>query len=255
MSEKMISKFMNFANVTTVPKKGSRIEPKNERGIFRVPVVRSILMRMIYDMKYSIIDRNMSDCQMGGRKKKGCRNNIFIINGLIHDAMKSNKSKPLLIGVFDYRQMFDSINLQQALSDLYDVGVDDDTLVLLYKANNEVYMSVKTPSGLTERQLITNSVLQGDTWGSILASVQVDSIGKQCISEGHTYLYKGELPVGFLGLVDDIIGVTEPGFKAQKMNAFIDDKQLKRLYNLGKGNINLYWRGKMSNILSIQCVH
>ena len=33
-SEKMISKFMNFASVTTVPKKGSRIEPANERGIF-----------------------------------------------------------------------------------------------------------------------------------------------------------------------------------------------------------------------------
>ena len=67
---KLIAKFMNISNITTVLKKGSRIEPKNER--------------MIYDMKYDIIDRNMSDCQMGARKKKGCRNNIFIINGLIH---------------------------------------------------------------------------------------------------------------------------------------------------------------------------
>ena len=94
---KIIPKFLNISNITTVPKKGSRIEPKNERGIFRVALVRSILMRMIYDMKYDIIDSNMSDCQMGARKKKGCKNNIFIINGLIHEVVKSKKSKPMLI--------------------------------------------------------------------------------------------------------------------------------------------------------------
>ena len=92
--EKLIAKFMNVTNVTTVPKKGSRVEPKNERGIFRVAVVRYILMRMIYNRKYPIIDRNMSDCQMGARKKKGCKNNIFIINGIIHDVIRSKNMKP-----------------------------------------------------------------------------------------------------------------------------------------------------------------
>ena len=33
---KLIPEFMNYANVTTVPKSGSRLEPKNERGILRV---------------------------------------------------------------------------------------------------------------------------------------------------------------------------------------------------------------------------
>ena len=61
--QKLIPKLMNFANVTTVPKKVSRIELTNERGIFEVAVVRSILMRLIYDTKYTIVDENMSDCQ------------------------------------------------------------------------------------------------------------------------------------------------------------------------------------------------
>ena len=30
---------------------------------------------------------------------------------------------------------------------------------------------------------------------------------------GHYYLYKDKLPVGFLGLVDDIVGITERGYK------------------------------------------
>jgi hypothetical protein len=242
---------MNVTNITTVPKKGSRIEPKNERGIFRVSVVRSILMRMIYDMKYPVIDRNMSDCQMGGRKKKGCKNNIFIINGLIHDVIKSKKMKPILIQIYDYAQMFDSIDLEQALSDLYDVGVDDDTLALLHKANRDVYMAVKTPSGLTERQTVSNSVLQGDTWGSILASVQVDSIGKECVAEGHSYLYKERLPVGFLGLVDDIIGVTEAGIKAQKMNAFINVKTAEKGLQFGPSKCKSMLVGKnVKNVIN-----
>ena len=54
-------------------------------------------------------------------------------------------------------------------------------------------MAVKTQSGLTERQTVKDIVLQGDTWGSIMASVQVDSIGKACVAEGHGYLYKDKL--------------------------------------------------------------
>ena len=161
---------------------------------------------------------------MGARKRKGCKNNIFIINGIIHEVMKSIKMKPVVLQQYDYSQMFDSIDLEEALNDVYDAGVDDDNLPLLHQANSEVYMAVKTPAGLTDRQELYDTVLQGDTWGSLLASVQVDTIGQECMQAGHFYKYKDKLPVGFLGLVDDIVGITEVGFKAQQLNAFINLK-------------------------------
>ena len=164
--KRLIHTFMNYANITTVAKKGSRLRLENKRGIFRVSVLRYILMRLIYNQKYPIIDRNMSDCQRGGRKHKGCRNNIFIVNGIIHDVMSSMKKNPVLLQVYDYRQMFDAINLEEALSDIYDVGVTDDNLALIYRANKKINMAVNTPSGLSERQKIENVVLQGDTFGS-----------------------------------------------------------------------------------------
>ena len=141
--------------------------------------------------------------------------------------------KPVLIQIYDYAQMFDSIDLQKALSDIYNVGVDDETLSLLYQANAEVNMAVKTPAGLTDRQVIRNTVLQGDTWGSILASVQVDSIGQECMEAGHFYLYKDILPVGFLGLVDDIAGITEAGYKAQQLNTLINLKTAEKSLQFG----------------------
>ena len=242
---KLIPIYMKFTNITTVPKRGSRIEPKNERGIFRVAIVRAILMRLIYNTKYKKIDRNMSDCQMGGRKNKGCKNNIFVINGIIHEVLRSKKNKAIVLQIYDYAQMFDSIDLQQALCDIYDAGVDDDCLALLYDANKEIHMSVKTPTGLTDRQILTDIVLQGDTFGSILASVQVDTIGKECMKEGFGYLYKNILPVGFLGLVDDIIGITEAGIDAHKMNAFMNVKTAEKTLQFGQKKCKSMLGGKI----------
>ena len=129
--------------------------------------------------------------------------------------------------------MLDSIDMQEALSDIYDYGVKDDTLSLLHQANSEVHMAVKTPAGLTDRQIIRNTVLQGDTWGSILASAQVDSIGQECMKAGHFYLYKNKLPVGFLGLVDDIVGITEAGYKTQQLNTLINLKTAEKSLQFG----------------------
>ena len=83
--------------------------------------------------------------------------------------------------------MFDGINLQQAISDMYEAGLKDDNLSLVYNANKEIFMAINTTEGQTERQVIVNSVLQGDTWGSLLASNQVDRIGQECLESGLGY--------------------------------------------------------------------
>ena len=242
--EKMIPKFFNCSNITTVPKKGSILDPENQRGIFRVSVVRSILMRLIYNEKYPIIDKNMSDCQMGARKGKGCRHNIWLINGIIYEVLHSKKKNSIILQIYDYKQMFDSINLEEAISDIYDAGLNDDQLSLIYEANKEVQMAVKTPSGLTERQMIENTVLQGDTFGSILASVQVDNIGKEVEEAGLGYLYKDSLPITMLGLVDDIIGVSESGYKAVQLNALINEKTAVKCLQFGVKKCKSMFVGK-----------
>jgi hypothetical protein len=104
---------------------------------------------------------------------------------------------------------------------------------LIHLANKEVHMSVKTPGGLTDRQVLKNLVLQGDTWGSILASVQVDTIAKDVEEADLGYLYKESLPVSILGLVDDMLGVSEVGFKAQQMNVVLNVKSAEKGLQFG----------------------
>ena len=196
-------------------------------------MIRSILMRLIYNSKYAEIDQNISDCQMGARKGKGCKSNIWMINGIIHETLNNKNKKPIILQIYDYAQMFDSINLQEALCDIYDYGLNDDNLPLIFKANQEVNMAVKTPWGITDRQIIQNSVLQGDIFGSLLAAVQVDTIAQEVEKAGVGYMYKEKLPVNILGLVDDMVGVTEAGHQAQVMNTILNIKSAEKGLQFG----------------------
>ena len=45
-------------------------------------------------------------------------------------------------------------------------------------------------------------------------------------------MYKNVLPVGFLGLVDDIIGITEAGMKAQMLNVFMNVKTAEKNFTV-----------------------
>ena len=247
--ENFIPKFMNNANITTVPKKGPKIDLKNQRGIFRVSVIRSILMRLIYNSKYYKIDKNISDSQMGARKGKGCKRNIWIINGIIHETLKNKIKKPIVLQIYDYAQMFDSINLEEAISDIYEYGLNDDNLSLILKANQSIFMAVKTAGGLTDREMIQNSVLQGDTFGSLLASIQVDTIAKEVEKAGIGYNYKEELPINILGLVDDMIGVTEAGFKTQIMNTILNLRSAEKGLQFGTGKCKTMLIGKRSDFV------
>ena len=121
-----------------------------------------MLMRLIYNRKYDMIDSNMSDSNIGARKQKSCRNHIWLINGINHEQNSSKKKAKLVIQSYDYTQMFDSMILNITISDIYDCGLQDDLLVLLYEANRNMKMSVSTCYGVTEPVVIPALVAQGD---------------------------------------------------------------------------------------------
>ena len=172
----------------------------------------------------------MSECNIGSRKNRSSIDHIFVINSIIHEQLKSAKNKILQIQICDYQQMFDGMNLKESISDLYDSGVDDDHLNLLYEANRDILIKVKTPSGLTVEQTLGENVLQGDTLSSIIASNQVDTIGKNLLKENPDFLfkYKDEVPIGVMAMVDDTVTVTEAGQKTQQINAYFNVKSAEK---------------------------
>ena len=146
--ENYIPEFMRLADVATIYKgKGEKCDLTNDRGIFLVTIFRSMLMKLIYFDKYDKIDKSMSDSQVGARKGKNVRNHIWILNGIINDVLSSKKKRPIDIEIFDYKQCFDGLWLEECMNDMYDGGLQDDEFALLYNVNTYVNVAVKTPVG------------------------------------------------------------------------------------------------------------
>ena len=229
-SEISIPEFMEWVNIVSIYKgKGEKSDLKNDRGIFTVNLLRTILMKLIYKDKYPVVDESMSDSQIGARKRKNIRNHIFVLNGIINEAIQT-KGKAIDILIYDYRQCFDALWLDECINDLFDAGVKDDELALIYEANKVNKVAVKTPFGLTSRETVNKIVLQGEVFGPVQCSVTVDTFGKECLSENKLlYNYK-DVKVPALAMVDDLACVTNTGVDSVEMNAFINTKtNLKKL--------------------------
>ena len=96
--ENFIPEFMKKASITTIYKgKGEKSNLDNERGIFIVPVFRSLIMKLIYQDIYETIDKSMSDSQIGSRRDKNIRNHVWILNSIVCDILTTKKKKPVYI--------------------------------------------------------------------------------------------------------------------------------------------------------------
>ena len=53
--------------------------------------LRNILERLIHNDEYELIDSNLTDCKVGARKGRNIRDNIFVLNALMNDAVNGTK--------------------------------------------------------------------------------------------------------------------------------------------------------------------
>ena len=156
------------------------------------------------------------------------------MNGIISDVISTKKKTPIDIQIFDYKQCFDSLWLEECLNDMFNAGLNDDKFQLLYNINSDVKMAVKTPVGKSERGVLKNVITQGDVFGPILCSKQVDTFGQECLVEQkYTYLYKGEVEIPPLGMVDDLLCISECGYQTAMMNSYINYKTNSKKLQFG----------------------
>ena len=79
-------------------------------------------------------------------------------------------------------------------NDLFKAGVKDDKFILITNSNENCQVAVKTPWGsLTDRVELKNLEMQGTVLSNIKCSIQVDSIGKDCLTENKG-IYKYQHP-------------------------------------------------------------
>ena len=67
-------------------------------------VLRTILMKLVYERTYEKVDQSMTDSQIGARKKKSVRNHLFVLKSIISDVMSSVKKEPIDLNIMNVKQ-------------------------------------------------------------------------------------------------------------------------------------------------------
>ena len=107
-SEQKYPKAMELCNISNLYKnKGPRSSFDSYRGVFRVTVLRSILDRLIYNDMYDTIESNLSDSNVGSRKKRNVRDNLFVLNAILNSTGRKSE-EALDVCIYDVMKCFDS---------------------------------------------------------------------------------------------------------------------------------------------------
>ena len=231
-NEQIYPEALEVYDISSIYKnKGKRNSFENYRGIFRVPIFRSILDRLIYNDEYQKVDDNLSDCNVGARKNRNIRDNIFVLNAITNSVV-NGKEESVDVQLFDVDKCFDSLWVEECINDIHEAGLDNDKLALLYLENQNANIAIKTPTGKSKRFNITNIIMQGTVWGSLLCTASMDKLAQLAYkNEELLYKYKGVVDIPTLGMVDDLLSIQKCSTDTVRINAvinsFIESKKLK----------------------------
>ena len=216
------------ADITSLYKrKGERNDLNNDRGIFNVVKICSLMDKLVYNDKKKIIDSNISSSNIGGRRNRNIRDHLLVVNAVLHDL--KNTKENIDIEIFDVKKCFDKMWSSETANDIYEAGVKDDNFVLIANSNKSCQIAVKTPWGsLTPRVEFKNIEMQGGVLTPLKCSVQMDTLGLECLSSvEHSkilYKYKGFVNIPPLEYVDDVLTITKCSTDSIKMNALVQSK-------------------------------
>ena len=78
--------------------------------------------------------------------------------------------------MYDVEKCFDALWAQECINILYEYGLNNDKLVLLYEETKDAKIAIKTAMGLTKTIYIHNLIMQGTVFGSIICTSEMDKL-------------------------------------------------------------------------------
>ena len=79
------------------------------------------------------------------------------IEGVTNSVVKG-KEEEVDIQVFDVEKCFDALWVQECMNDIFEAGLDNDKLPLLFLENQNARVAIKTSNGLSKRINIKNKL-------------------------------------------------------------------------------------------------
>ena len=240
-----IPSFMNSIFISAIPKKKkSPLNLENQRGIFLVPKIRSILVKLIYNSIIGVIEDNLTSSNIGARKGRAPRDHLFVLHSVVTETLRGKEGCDLVF--YDVVQCFDSLWVEKTLTDLHTNGVTSNLLNVIHELCKTARVKVKTPVGTTEEKEIEDIVMQGETLSSILCTNSMDLMAKECKLEEFDYRENVKIPK--IGFVDDVLDINKCGKETLEMNHYTRDEMNKRKLQLSYDKCaRMHVKGKSEN--------
>ena len=234
-----IPHFMKKVAITSLYKnKGSKSDFANQRGIFNVSKVRSILDKILYHDVYDIIDQELSYSNIGARKGRNIRDHLFVVYAIINDVINGT-SPPIDIQSIDINKCFDEMWYAETHNDLFDVKVQDEKFALIAKLDEEAEVVIKTAAGTTNEFKLEELIMQGSVFGPIKSTIQIDTLGRDCMKNNQgLFKYKNVLSIPPLALIDDCLGFSTCSADAIEVNSILNSKIASKKLRLSSSKCN-----------------
>ena len=120
-----------------------------------------------------------------------------MLNAVIN-SIKAGKEEACDITLYAVEQCFDALWAQECINTLYECGLNNDKLGILYEETKHANIAIKTAMGITERVDIENLIMQGTVFGSIICTSVIEKLAKIFYQDKNLlYKYKGvvEVPI------------------------------------------------------------
>ena len=120
--------------------------------------------------------------------------------------------------------------LKHTTNDLFEAGLQNDKLNLLYLENRNTKVAVNINNRITRTIDLKNIEMQGSVWSSLKCVVSMDKVNKVMLADDSlTYKYR-DIQLGELGMVDGTQAIGHCGIQLIKknaiMNSFIEEQRL-----------------------------
>ena len=96
-----------------------------------------------------MIDEDLTDNNVGARRKRKIRDNIFVLNA-VTNSVTQGTAEAIDVQVFDIEKCFDSLWMEECNNNLYETGFDNDKLPIIFLENQNAQIAIKTAHGITE---------------------------------------------------------------------------------------------------------
>ena len=105
-----------------------------------------------------------------------------MISAITNSVLNGN-SQPIQVQVLDAEKCFDKLWLQSCINSIYEAGMDNDKLNLLYIENKNAQIANKVNNKLSMRISVKDVIMQGSVWSSLKCTTSMDSLNKTAMTD------------------------------------------------------------------------